>query len=97
MFHISTYPTAAEMAEVVLTTANGYSYTKRDACQLAYSIWLRFGRDDEASTQAWCKLSEGDTPVADFKRLVDAHLHTFLRERMPPNESSSPTANGEGG
>ena len=96
MLHISTCPTAAEMAEVVLTT-NGYSYMKRDACQLAYAIWLRFGRDDAAATQAWRKLLEDDTPVADFRRLVDAHLYTFLRERMPANESSSPTANGEGG
>jgi len=79
MFHITDHPTAAEMAEVILTT-NGYSYSKRDACQLAYAIWLRFGRDDPAATQAWCNLLDTDTPVADFRRLVDAHLFTFLRE-----------------
>jgi len=70
------------MAEVILTT-NGYAYTKRDACQLAYAVWVRFGRDDAAATEAWHKLLETDMPVADFRRLVEAYLFTFLRERMP--------------
>lgn len=85
MFHVTAHPTAAEMAEVI-STINGYSYMKRDACQLAYAVWIRFGRDDAAATQAWCKLLDEDTPVADFRRLVDAHLYTFLRERTAPPE-----------
>ena len=80
MFHITTHPTAAEMMEVVLTTTNGYAYRKQDACQLAYALWIRFGRDDAAAAQAWCKLLEDDTPVADFKRLVEAYLYTYLKE-----------------
>ena len=93
-------PTAAEMMEV-LTTINGYEYLKQDACQLAYSIWVRFGRDDAAATQAWCKLLEDDTPVADFKRMVQAYLYTYLRRSQAENtaegDSPAPTTAGEGG
>ena len=82
-------PTAAEMAEVVLTTTNGYPYSRREACQLAYGVWVRFGRDDVAATQAWCRLLENDTPVVEFKQLVDAYLYTYLKERTAENGGSS--------
>ena len=96
MFQISDFPDAAEMREVVLTI-HDYEYTKRDACDLAYAIWIRFGREDADATQGWRTLWENDTLVSDFMRLVNAYMYTYLRERSAPTESSSPTASGEGG
>jgi len=59
------------MMEVV-TAINDYDYRKQDACDLAYAIWIRFGRDDAVATEGWRrKLWEDDASVADFMRLVN--------------------------
>ena len=91
---VSEHSTAYELGEVILTTANGLPYTNRDACELAHALWGRFGRDYEAGVQAWRRLLEDDTPIADFERLVRAYLFTFVSERMEENDASFRSSDG---
>ena len=75
------YFTAAEMQEVVLTTTDGSPYTRQEACTLAYNVWIRFGRDDRAATEAWRRMLESDASVTDFVQLVRSYMYAYITER----------------
>lgn len=56
--------------ETAVTTTAGESWTYRQAGQLAYLIYVRFGRDMQASCEAWERLLQNSTPLNDFASLA---------------------------
>lgn len=51
-------------------TTNGEPFTYQQCAQLAYLIWLRFGRNLQSAKAAWCRMLENDCPLSDFAELV---------------------------
>lgn len=56
------------MSQTITTTAKE-PFTLFQSAELAHLIWLRFGRDDRAATEAWLRLLENDTTIGEFVRL----------------------------
>lgn len=51
-------------------TTIGEPFTYGQCAQLAYLIWLRFGRNMESARAAWSRMLENDSSLADFAELV---------------------------
>ena len=49
-------------------------FTWLDHCQLAYTIWQRFGKNDMDFTDAWQRLMQNNCRVYEAMRLVAFHI-----------------------
>jgi hypothetical protein len=58
------------MSKLNITTTNGETFTYRQTCEMAHSIYLRFGRDLSASVGAWSRLMQNDTSTGQFLDLL---------------------------
>lgn len=58
------------MANLDVTTTNGEVFTEQDSAELAYLVWRRWGKDDEAAAAAWRRLHQNSCPTSQFVALV---------------------------
>lgn len=54
-----------------VTTTAGERFTQAEHAEMAWLIFKRFGRDDEAAAAAWRRMMQNGCAVADFMQLVD--------------------------
>lgn len=56
--------------DVAVWTTSGEPFTYRQAAQLAWMIYVRFGRNYHSACAAWSRLLENNTDYNDFVQLV---------------------------
>jgi hypothetical protein len=61
-----------------ITTTNGELFTGMQSAELAWMIYLRFGRDAGAAHSAWKRLLQNSCDFYSFNKLLEvgAGLHT---------------------
>lgn len=58
------------MTDVSITTVCGETFTTQDSCELAFTIYRRFGRDMASAHRAWCRMLENNCSLTSFEKLV---------------------------
>ncbi len=58
----------------VYTTCGGEPFTFRQCAQLAYLIYVRFGRSLGAACLAWERMLQNTTDLSDFRELVESGM-----------------------
>jgi len=64
-----------------ITTTSKETFTHGHACDLAWMIYLRFGRDMPSAAAAWRRLLQNNCTDAQFADLVE---HSDLGAHNPP-------------
>ena len=59
-----------------VTTTSGERFTRVQHVDLARLVYLRFGRDEQAATEAWRRLLQNSCEVEAFMKLVYDEEHT---------------------
>lgn len=74
---------------VVATTTKGEPFTYGDTCFMAHLIFVRFGRNYEAATAAWCRMLQNQTTedmfrklIADFDAINKQHMLDMMQGRL---------------
>ena len=64
---------------VAITTTCGERFTREDSAQLAYMIYVRFGRDVAAGAAAWRRMLQNSCTDAQFEELVNEGARGMAR------------------
>ncbi len=58
------------MTDLGITTVCGENFSYQDSCELAFTIYRRFGRDMASAHKAWCRMLENNCGLTSFEKLV---------------------------
>ena len=67
--------------QLSVRTMSGEFFDGADHALMAFQIWRRIGRNNEATGEAWRRLMQSDCPTADVMALV-----AFYVLRVMPND-----------
>ena len=70
------------MSDRDITTTDGEVFTHESACQMAELVYLRFGKDLKAASEAWSRMMQNDTSPAQFAGLIEDALVYKLRRPL---------------
>jgi len=61
-----------------VTTTSKQKFTYADHCQMAYMMWQRMGKNNDAFHRGWCRFMESNPSLSDVMALVANYVYTTL-------------------
>src|SRR4051812_665534 len=71
----------SKMQKDNVTTTAGETFTHEQHCELAYLIWVRWGRDFDDAASAWRRLFQNSCPDSSYKEMVENQCVTMKAKK----------------